>query len=220
MAKTSTKLYDSILAEIKNNPIRTEREIGVFSKLLTNLATEKIGFLDIEASNLSADFGYVFSYALKVIDGPIMGRVLKPNEIKKFIFDKKLMEELVIDLRQFDRIVTHYGTDRKFDIPFLRTRCLKYNLDFPCNKSIYVEDTFIMARSKLRLSRNRLENICDFLGIEAKNHKLNPPIWQKAMAGHKASLEYIWLHNKEDVISLEEVWKKIFQYVHHNKISI
>ena len=35
---------------------------------------EKIGFLDIETSNLNADFGYVLSYCIKKLDGEIIKR--------------------------------------------------------------------------------------------------------------------------------------------------
>lgn len=216
-----SKSFQKNIISKQNRALTTSpREVEYYAKLMKTIGQEKIGFLDIEASNLSADFGYVFSYGLKALDGPILGRVLKSAEIKKFIFDEKLMAELCGDLRQFDRIVTHYGTDRKFDIPYLRTRCIKYGLDFPANKSIYAEDTYTISKGKLRLSRNRLENLCVFFGIEAKGHKLNPSVWQKAMAGHGPSLKYIWRHNLEDVESLEGLWKKVFQYVHHNKISI
>ena len=51
---------------------------------------EVIGFLDIEASNLSATFGYVFSYCIKRLDGDIIERVLSPDEIKNGQFDKPL----------------------------------------------------------------------------------------------------------------------------------
>ena len=181
---------------------------------------EKVGFFDIEASNLSADFGYCFSYALKELDGDIIGRVLTPREIRSFKFDEKLMKELCKDLRKFHRIVVHWGADRRFDLPFVRARALKFNLDFPLYKEIYCQDTWAMAKAKLKLSRNRLENICDFFGIPSKAHKLYPDAWQKALAGDKTSLDYIFTHNVEDVESLEAVWKKLNQYVRRSKTSI
>jgi uncharacterized protein YprB with RNaseH-like and TPR domain len=181
---------------------------------------ERIGMLDIEATNLSAEFGYTFSYAIKKLDGPVLGRVLTPKEIRSFQFDKELMKEFCRDVKQFDKIITHYGTDRRFDIPFLRTRCLRFDLDFPLYKEISVDDTWPMSRNKLKLTRNRLENICVFLNIPAKGHKMNPDIWCKALSGHKPSLEYIWAHNVEDVESLEAVWKRLHKYVPDVKRSI
>ena len=181
---------------------------------------EKIGFLDIECSGLSADFSYIFSYAIKELDGDIIGRVLTPKEIRTFKFDENLTKELCYDLEKFDRIVVHYGTDYKFDLPFCRTRALKYGHEFPLYKSVYVEDTYSMSKAKLRLSRNRLENIATFFDIPNKQHKLQPSIWQKALAGDKASLDYIWKHNIEDIITLHDVWKKLNAYINRGKRSI
>jgi len=127
---------------------------------------------------------------------------------------------LARDLQHFDRIVVHWGTDRKFDLPFVRSRALKWGLEFPLYRSIYCEDTFNMSKAKLRLSRNRLESICAFFEIPAKEHKMHPGMWQKALAGDPKSLDYIWQHNIEDVISLEAVWEKLHNYVLRSKRSI
>lgn len=181
---------------------------------------ERIGMLDIEATALNASFGYCFSWAIKELDGKIYGRVLTSEEIKTYQFDKELMREFCKIVREFDRLVVHYGADHRFDIPFLRSRCLLYNLDFPLNKEIYVDDTWMISRNKLKLHSNRLEAICQFLNIPAKQHKLEPRIWEKALAGHTPSLKYIWMHNKEDVCSLEAVWKRLNEYVGKVKRSI
>jgi len=181
---------------------------------------EKIGFLDIEATNLAADFGYCFSYAIKDLNGKVHGRVLRSSEIRSYTFDKNLMKELCADIKRYDRLVVHYGTDRRFDIPFVRTRCLYHDIEFPEFGSISADDTFAMSRNKLKLSRNRLENIAVFFDIPAKGHKMQPAMWQKALAGHEPSLQYIWKHNIEDVESLEAVWKKLHPYVAKRKSSL
>lgn len=181
---------------------------------------ERIGFLDIEASNLHATFGYCHSWAIKELDGDIFGRVLTMDEIRTYKFDRELMKELCKTLKSFDRVVVHYGADHRFDIPFLRSRAMLYRLDFPLYKEVYVDDTWVISRNKLKLHSNRLETICQFLNIPAKGHRMEPLVWQKANAGHPASLKYIWEHNKEDVISLEAAWKRLSPYVAKVKRSI
>lgn len=181
---------------------------------------ERVGFLDIETSNLDADFGYVFSWGIKDRGGEISGRVLTPHEIKSHKFDKKLIAELCTEIKKYHRIVAHWGLDRRFDLPFLRTRAVFHGLDFPLYKDIYVEDTWYIAKNKLKLHSNRLEAICDFFGIPSKDHKMKPRIWQKALSGDKDSLEYIWTHNVEDVISLEAVWELLHQFTPRGKRSI
>lgn len=75
--------------------------------------TEKIGFMDIEASNLVADFGIMLSYCIKERgNDEILEGVLTPAQIKKAKAgdeDKVLIESFVKDLMTFDRIVTFYG---------------------------------------------------------------------------------------------------------------
>jgi uncharacterized protein YprB with RNaseH-like and TPR domain len=181
---------------------------------------ERIGFLDIEASGLVGSFHYVFSWAIKKLDGEIIGRVLTSDEISNYKFDRILMKEFCKEVKNYDRIVVHYGLDRRFDIPFLRTRCSLYGLNFPLYKEIWVEDTWMMSRNKLKLHSNRLESICDFYSIPSKQHKLQPKIWMRGLTGHTPSLKYIWKHNIEDVVSLEKVWKKLNKYMPKVKRSI
>src|SRR5574343_137124 len=75
---------------------------------------EKVGFFDLETSGLAADFAFIFSYALLTETGEILGRVLRPSEIRSGKFDKDLVAEMCRDLKLFNRIVVHYGGDRRF----------------------------------------------------------------------------------------------------------
>lgn len=182
---------------------------------------ERVGFFDIETSSLNASFGYILSYAILEDDGDkIYGRTITSNEVKKYIFDRDLIKECVEDLNKFHRIVVHWGADRRFDAPFARSRALYHGVDFPLYKDIYIEDTWLMAKNKLRLYSNRLEAIGDFLNIPAKGHKLKPTIWQKALAGDRESLDYLWTHNVEDVLTTKEVWRRLHDFMPRGKRSI
>lgn len=74
---------------------------------------ERIGFLDIEASNLVADFGIVLSYCIKDHNSKkIYEAVLRPQDIKSARAgdeDKEVIKKCIKDLMLFDRIVTYYG---------------------------------------------------------------------------------------------------------------
>lgn len=179
---------------------------------------EKIGFFDIEASGLNADFALMLSYCIKVQDGKILGSVIKPKELASSTPDKRVLEDCVKDLRKFDKVVTYYGTN--FDLPFVRTRCLLYGIDFPVYKEIQHTDCFYWAKSKLNLHRKRLQVVCDFLGIPSKGHPMIPNIWTSAMTGNKKSLKYILEHNEEDVVSLEEVYHRLIDYTANRSNSV
>ena len=181
---------------------------------------ERIGFFDLETSGLKADFAFIFSYALRADTGELYGRVLRPEEIRSGKFDKDLVAEMCRDLRRFDRVVVHYGGDRRFDCPFARTRALKHGCDFPLFKDIYVCDTWLMSKNKLKLRSNKLGVICEFFDISAKEHPLTPDVWMTACAGDKKSLGYIWTHNVEDVDSMTKVYDLLIDHVNKGKVSI
>lgn len=171
---------------------------------------EKIAFVDIETSNLHADFGIILSYAIKELGGKAWGRVITPSELASKKQDKRIVKECIKDIKKFDKIVTYYGTN--FDVPYIRTRAMLWGLDFPLYKEVKHTDVFYWAKSKLCLHRKRLQTVCDFLGIPAKTHPMEPNMWTAALTGNRKSLKYIFVHNIEDVISLEEVYKRLIDY--------
>jgi uncharacterized protein YprB with RNaseH-like and TPR domain len=175
-------------------------------------------YLDIETTNLRADFAYMISYALKVKGkDEVLSGVITKEEIFSEEFDKRLVEQCLTDLRKFKRIYTYYGT--KFDIPFLRSRSLKWKLNFPVYGVVQHQDIYYMVKSKLCLSRNRLEAVCEFLGIEGKT-KLSGDIWVRAAVGNAECLKYIYTHNVADVAILEQAHERIKQFADVNKRSI
>lgn len=179
---------------------------------------ERIGYLDIEASNLNADFGFVLSYCIKVDGGEVIKNLITPDEIHSGEFDKRLMIELCEHLRQFDRIVTYYGA--RFDIPFVRTRCIYHKIDFPLYKEVKHTDVYDIAKRKLNLHSKRLGVICDFFGIPAKGHGMKPAVWNRCCAGHLPSLKYVLVHNIEDVESLETLYHRIRDFAKINDTSM
>ena len=93
-------------------------------------------------------------------------------------------------------------------MPYMRAKALHYDLNFPGYGEIYHWDLFYTAKSKLRLSRKSLDNVCDYLGIAGKTH-LDKDIWRKAKYGDKQALDYVLTHCEEDVIILEELHNRL-----------
>lgn len=197
---------------------------------------ERIGFFDIEASGLKATFGYMFSYCIKKLDGKVLKRVIKPKDITNNDqwLDRDLCIQFCEDVNQFDRLVVYWGKDKRFDIPFIRTRTVywqrqalkdgdmeMYNkLIFPEYMELYVEDLYDIVKVKFRLHNNRLGTFCQFMNIPAKYHPLNPYMWNRALAGFQNALDYILIHNVEDVHSTEEAWKMCRNFKNRPRTSI
>ena len=179
---------------------------------------ERIGFLDIEATNLSADFGIMICYCIKPSDSDkIITRCLTKQQMFKSL-DKALCEKALGDMYKFDRLVGHYSS--KFDFPFMRTRALYHNIEFPDYGEIYQSDTWRTLRNKYKFSSNRLGNVGEFIGCETEKTKITPEHWLGALQGKKKSLDYIVDHCQKDVLILEKVYNKICRSVATARTSL
>jgi uncharacterized protein YprB with RNaseH-like and TPR domain len=164
----------------------------------------------------------MLSYCIKQSwDDNILFGVINSGDIKKYAHDQtdyRIVTNLIDDMLKFDRIVTHYG--RKFDLPYTRTRALIMDIDFPSFGSIVNDDTWLMARGKLRLNSNRLETIERALLGEATKTHIDFKYWIAASRGDKKALEYVLDHNKKDVLVLEKVYYKLRNFVGKRNCSI
>lgn len=169
---------------------------------------ERIGFLDIEASNLDADFGIMLSYCIKDCGKKtIYESVLTKHDINSYPpgqEDRRLVQNIVKDIGRFDRVMTWYG--RKFDIPYIRTRALVTGVSFFLPKTKFHNDLYYIAKLRLKLSSNRLENVARVVLKRSNKTHLESKFWRGGVRGDKRSLDYILDHNRRDVIDLERVY--------------
>ena len=170
----------------------------------------RIGILDIETTGFEADYHHILSYVIKTYGEKeyAMGVITK-EEIDSHEFDKRLCKDLIDDLLKYDVILTYNGTT--FDIPFIRSRCLKHKLDFPVFGVVKHKDVYYMVRRLLRLHRSSLDAATTFLGIKGKNHVLGDH-WMRARVGDRESLEYVLNHNIRDCDILERLYNKLKAY--------
>jgi uncharacterized protein YprB with RNaseH-like and TPR domain len=166
--------------------------------------TERLGFIDIESSQLNASFGIILSVCILDDKKSLYKRVISPEELRKGIFDRVLCAELCKEMRKYDRLIGYYS--ERFDMPFIRTRCLYHKLDMPLFKEIKHTDLWKIVRNKLKIHSNRLGAVAPFFGIKAKDHPLTPAVWIKALSGDKEALDFICLHNIEDVHTTRELY--------------
>lgn len=185
-----------------------------------NPTKSKIGFFDIETSNLAADFGIMLCYCIKEAGtDTIYHGVLKSNEARHETSpDKRIVSHCINDLLKFDLIYTFYGS--KFDLPFLRTRAISLGIDFPVYGSVKHKDVYFIIKNKFRLHRNRLEVACnELLGESHKTH-FDGNMWRRALQGNAEALSYILEHCKADVIDLENLTYKIINFAYPHTKSI
>ena len=182
---------------------------------------EKIGILDIEPHNLNADYGVCICYTIKEYGKEIYYQDnITAKDIKKGWEDKRVLENLVKDLRRFDRIVGFYISDRKFDLPYLRSRCMKYNIDFPAYGELWITDLHSIVRNKMKLRRRSLRVVCDHLDIPSKSIFTTPEMALARIRGDKKALKESSSHAREDVVSTEKLYDRLNPYFKLTKTSI
>jgi len=121
-------------------------------------------------------------------------------------------------MRNFDRIVTHYGT--YFDVPFLRTRAMIHNIDFPKYGELYHTDVWKIAKSKLCLHSNRQDIIAESLYGKTVKTRISHPDWRKAMMGNKEAVMNVLDHCQKDVQDLRRNYNSLLPYYNIIKSSI
>lgn len=173
----------------------------------------RVGFFDIEASHLKADFGFPITWYILDDKDVYHGRTVSKDELYKGKYpDSKLMKDLVKELKNYDLIYTYWGT--RFDLPFVRTRCVIQNIPFPFYGTIKHKDVFYTIKSKFNLHSKTLENACDtLLGESNKTHWMVEH-WVKAIQGRQDSLDYIDDHCRRDVYDLKKLWEKVQEYAY------
>ena len=125
--------------------------------------------------------------------------------------DKKMLQAFIKIMNEADEIVGHNGD--KFDIAWVRTRCLFHDIDmFPNYVTI---DTLKVARSKFKFNSNKLNYIAGFLGIGSKI-KTDFDLWKDiALKNDAKALDKMVKYCKMDVILLEKVHKKLSVHIPH-----
>jgi len=180
----------------------------------------RLGYLDIEANGLQGDFNIMYSWAIKPRDSSpkeiLWDCMQVPDEPLAETFDKRTTQACIDTMRKFDVLYTYYGTG--FDMPMIRTRALDWGLEFPAYGEIQHVDLYYLVKSKLQLHSNRLASVASLLHVEEKS-PLEPTIWKTAMV-NPHSMSYIVQHNKQDVVVLEEVHKKLETFMKGNRKSL
>jgi len=181
---------------------------------------ERVGFLDIETTDLNADYGIVVCYCIKdASSDKIYESHLTIEDIKKYSSkqrdvepkeDRRVLQNLVKDMGNFDRLVLHYGCG--FDIPFIRTRSVICRVEFPIHGLYVMSDTWVMLKKKFKLSRNSLENGCrKLVGTTQKDH-LSMSIKHGALRGEMWAINDMIVHCRKDVLDTELLYNLINQY--------
>jgi uncharacterized protein YprB with RNaseH-like and TPR domain len=170
---------------------------------------------DLETSDLNADSGIILCAVIQssTRKAPIVIRTddTNPGWKRGRRGDDSATVRLVQSaLADHDVLCAHNGT--RFDLPFLRTRALKWGV--PRLPDLKVVDPLSIAWRKFRLKSNRLGNISDYIGVRDKKTPLDMSIWGDAVLnGSREAMDLIVEHCVADVKVLCGVLKIVKPFI-------
>jgi uncharacterized protein YprB with RNaseH-like and TPR domain len=171
--------------------------------------------VDLETTDLSGDRGIILCGCIKSSEqsGIITIRSDETNprwDEGRRGDDRATTRQLARILASHDVIVAHNGGN--FDIPFLRTRMLRWHL--PRLPDLKLIDPCLIAFRKFRLRNNSLATILDHLGLKDRKTPLDFAVWADAMHnGSRKAMDKIVNHCIQDVKALDGVLQMVKPYV-------
>lgn len=135
---------------------------------------------------------------------------------KKVMFDsvnqsteKQMLKGIHKLLDEADMVVHYNG--KKFDIPTLNKEFLLNGMSPP---SPYKQvDMLHQARGAFRFQSNKLDYVAQQLGLGRKTAHEGFQLWVKCMAGDAAAWARMKKYNMNDVVLLENVYKRMLPWI-------
>lgn len=173
----------------------------------------KVGLFDIETTDLSANYGVVLCAVVKEYGREevvtIRGDDHRNWKVKRSD-DRYVVLRLHDELQKYDVLVAHNGGG--FDLPFLNTRLVVHGVS-PLPQKMLI-DPCRLARWKLRLNSNRLDQLISTFGFDNLKTPVDSGVWLRAsLDGDRAAMDFIVDHCVRDVRMLEQVYDKIRPFV-------
>lgn len=122
--------------------------------------------------------------------------------------DKNILLQLWELIDAADVVITHNG--KKFDQKKVQTRFIIHGLQPP--SSVRHIDTLHIAKKHFSFTSNKLEHLTSVLCDKKKHaHKKFPgfELWRECLARNPAAWREMEIYNKRDVVSLEELYRKL-----------
>lgn len=179
---------------------------------------ERIGFLDIEASNLKANFGIMLCWCILADDNTLYEDWVTTQDVKEGIEDKRIVQTCIDTMKKFHRICGHFST--YYDIPFIRTRALIHGIEFPGVGELYHTDVWKMAKKSLCIHSNRQDIVAEALLGRTVKTRIDQSAWRQAMMGNKRAMSVVVDHCEKDVQDLKDNFYKLRPFVKLTRTSI
>lgn len=120
-----------------------------------------------------------------------------------------MVKEMHSLLSEADAIITYNGN--KFDLPTMNREFVSFGIDPPePYKSI---DLYRTVRKQFRFVSNKLDYVCQQLGLGSKVEHTGMQLWKDCMDGCPKAWKLMERYNKRDVTILESLYEKLLPWI-------
>jgi len=173
-----------------------------------------IGLFDLETSGFHADSSILLCCSIKAYEQNGQKTSVKTIRADSFegwkshkTQEREVIEKVSYELDKFDILIAH--NEERFDKKYFNAKCLQFGLR-PILRFKKVIDPIQLSWKHLRLGRNSLAALIDYLEIPVKKTPIELRKWLKAaLEGDRKCMDLIVEHCEYDVITLEKVYKKL-----------
>jgi hypothetical protein len=124
------------------------------------------------------------------------------------IDDPDFLDQIHSMIDEADAVIHFNGT--RFDMPTLNNEFLKSGLPRPAPyKQI---DLLRVVRKQFRFPSNKLDYVCQYLGLGAKTQHKGMELWTGVMAGNEKDWSVMEKYNKNDVVIMEKLYTKLIPW--------
>jgi len=111
-----------------------------------------------------------------------------------------------------DAVVHYNGTS--FDIPVLNREFVRHKISPPSPYSQI--DLLVTVKKQFRFDSNKLDYVCQQLGLGGKLRHMGMSMWRDVMAGKVAAWRLFLAYNKQDVALLKQLYKRLRPWIHNH----
>ena len=157
-----------------------------------------LAFVDIEASNLKADFGTLVVASIKPYKQPPITFSTGPGR------DSRILREVRDELHKYQCWVTFYG--KLFDIPFINSRLLVNEM--PLLDKRHHIDMYWVIKSRTVLSRRNQAHLLNWFETPEEKMSVSPTVWANMAVKTPEKLRILRERCESDVAGLEAMYDR------------
>lgn len=162
--------------------------------------TNKLAFVDIEATGLRGDYNSALVVSIKPY-----GKRPFSFKVNQAGNDQKIVREAKSALETFDCWCTFYG--KGYDIPFLNTRLLRW-MQPAIDKRHHI-DMYYTLKHNLLTARRSQAHMLRFLDTPQEKMDVNPEVWNAIVADSKGpAMKKMVSRCESDVEGLEALYNR------------